>query len=326
MKISLIIAAYNVEKFLEKCVRSCCNQSVDPSVYEIIVVNDGSTDGTLSILKQLKLEFKNLLIIDQANQGLGAARNAGLKMSSGDYVWFIDGDDYLAEQVLNGIIECINKNKADVLILNYDIVDQNYNTITGKANEIIISGDVESGSKFYSNNFLKNYTWTFIFNINLFRNYDINFQERINMQDSEILPKLLIHAPRVSFFNETCYYYVQHPNSFTNSNRGSVRYKYFESIVIVYNSLASFLKDEANGDMDMIDGLNKKLKAIKEMVFYHLIFYKYDEVTMSKIISLLKDNNLYPLNIETKLKYKLLKLGLNKFPYLTNYAVNKFRG
>ena len=62
------------------------------------------------------------------------------------------------------------------------------------------------------------------------------------------------------------------------------------------------------------------------MVFYHLIFYKYDKVTMSKIIILLKHNRLYPLKIKTKMKYKLLKMGINKFPYLTNYAINKFRG
>ena len=262
MKFSLIIAAYNVEEFLEKCVRSCCNQSMDPSSIEIIVVNDGSTDGTLLILKKLKLEFKDLVIIDQVNQGLGAARNAGIKKATGEYVWFIDGDDYIADNILNTIKNSIKENKVDVLILNYDVVNYDYKEIATKSNNILLSDKVESGSKFYSRNFLKNYTWMFVFNINLFRDYNTYFQERINMQDSEILPKLLIHASRVSFLNETCYYYVQHPNSFTNSNKSDVRFKYFESIVKVNNSLATFLTLDAKSNSDMTLGLKRKLEAI----------------------------------------------------------------
>ena len=94
-KISVIIAAYNAEEYLSETMDSIFLQTMDNSDYEVIVVNDGSSDNTLSILNSYKANYSNLTIIDKENGGPSSARNAGLDIAQGEYVFFFDSDDLL---------------------------------------------------------------------------------------------------------------------------------------------------------------------------------------------------------------------------------------
>lgn len=129
MKLSFIVPVYNVEQYLRKCVESLVNQ--DYSDYEIILVDDGSTDGSDelcdALIRELKSEdrrLKNiqLRVIHQANGGLSAARNAGLKVAKGEYVCFVDSDDYWEENVLGGLMEQVERENLDVLRFDYQNV------------------------------------------------------------------------------------------------------------------------------------------------------------------------------------------------------------
>jgi len=251
MKLSIIIAAYNVEKYIEKCVYSCVHQNILKSDYEIIVINDGSSDTTRDKVNKLTFEIKNLKVVHQENSGLGACRNTGLKHSEGQYVWFIDGDDYLEENILQDVVNEIEKNKLDSLVLDYATVDQQYDIIGAYLNKVVGVKNVVSGSEFYKNNYTNSYTWLFVFNRKLFLNYEVEFKENINMQDSEILPKLLINTQRLALLNKVCYYYIQQADSYTNSSKGQKRFKYFESIIEVRNSLQDFLTMKINNDLNM---------------------------------------------------------------------------
>lgn len=325
MRISLIIAAYNVENFIEKCVLSCCNQRLDKSLFEIVIVNDGSIDGTLLVLKRLKKKYENIIIVDQKNSGLGAARNAGIKQAKGDFVWFIDGDDYIEENILSGILNKVDKKNLDAVVLNYNVVDYQYINISAEANEVLMAKEIITGSEFYRDNYAKSYSCIFIFKKYLFNNFQVRFQERINMQDSEILPKLMLYIQRISFFNKICYYYVQHANSFTNSTNGEKRLKYFESIIEVNDSLEKFSQNEAKNDPKMQKGLECKLQGLHQIVFNHLVFFKYEKKWLMKIIDLLKENNFYPLIFPARGKMKTLKWGLNHYPYITKLLVDKIQ-
>ena len=97
MILSIIIPVYNVEKYVEKCIRSCENQDIPKENYEVIVVNDGSPDGSLAIVERLANEFSNIKVINQENKGLSMARNTGLEAAKGEYVWFVDSDDWIEE-------------------------------------------------------------------------------------------------------------------------------------------------------------------------------------------------------------------------------------
>ena len=96
VKISLIIPIYNEEKYLEECLDSVLNQTFTD--FEIICINDGSTDSSLKILEKYKSISDKLKVITQENRGLGHARNRGLEIAKGEYICFLDGDDWLAKE------------------------------------------------------------------------------------------------------------------------------------------------------------------------------------------------------------------------------------
>lgn len=322
MKLSIIIAAYNVEKFIEKCILSCIRQDLDASLYEIIVVDDGSSDRTSDKLSILQSRHANIIVVDQPNLGLGSARNKGLELSRGDFVWFIDGDDYIQENILNEITDRIFNAGLEALVLNYAIADEQGDILSQKPNKLQNINAVVSGAAFYESNYALSYTWLFVFKRALFLENKIRFKERINMQDSEIMPKLMLNIHRLAFFDRSCYYYVQHADSFTNSQSGLTRYQYFKSVIEVRDSLLEFLAGMGENDFQLSRGIEKKLESLHEVVFNHLVFFTYEEKWFKKVIDLLTENQFYPLSYKPKGKMRLVKLGMNFQPFLAKRIID----
>lgn len=124
MFISFIVPCYNIEKYVAACIDSLLDQDIDLNEYEIICVNDGSADDTLAVLRQYEKVHRNILVIDQKNAGVCAARNAGLKMASGDYIWFVDADDCIEHNCLAMLKSRISESRPDrVVINNYSFPD-----------------------------------------------------------------------------------------------------------------------------------------------------------------------------------------------------------
>lgn len=117
MKVSIIIPVYNDEKFLSEALNSAVNQNFDN--YEIICVNDGSTDRTEELLLDFKSKYKNIKVLSQENRGLSAARNFGLAEAKGDYILFMDSDDMLEENTLSTAWNCCMKKELDVLFFSF---------------------------------------------------------------------------------------------------------------------------------------------------------------------------------------------------------------
>ena len=113
--ISIIIPVYNVEKFLHQCLKSVFEQNVEGM--EVICVNDGSTDNSLAILNEFKTFYPQLIIIDQPNGGLPAARNSGFNVSKGNYIYFLDSDDYLFPNTINQMISFALNQNLDVVVV-----------------------------------------------------------------------------------------------------------------------------------------------------------------------------------------------------------------
>ena len=323
MNLSIVIAAYNVGFFIEKCIKSCIQQNIKTYDYEVIVVNDGSNDDTFNILNKLKSEFKNLVVVNTKNKGLGAARNIGLTHAKGKYVWFIDGDDYLSENILKEIVN--NLNKIDCLVINYNIIDADLNVVNKSVFKPILDNNDFSGKMFYRNNLTKSYTWLFIFKKSILINNSIRFLDRISMQDAEVLPRIMFYIHNIKFLNLNSYNYVQHLNSSTNSESQSRRYNYFKSITIVKSSLEKF-RAQLKNDCCLEEALNLKIISLNYIVFQHLIHFKYQRDCIYKIINLLKMNSMYPIHVTTNnIKYKIILLFLNCFPYFTNYFISKLK-
>ena len=114
-KLSIIVPVYNVEKFLERCITSLLQQDLSKNDYEIVLVNDGSTDNSLSIAEGLAAKHDNIIIISQHNKGLAAARNTGIRNTSGKYIMFVDSDDYLMPNVLASMVDTATTQGLDIL-------------------------------------------------------------------------------------------------------------------------------------------------------------------------------------------------------------------
>lgn len=123
-RVSVIVPVYNVELYLARCLDSILSQ--DYENIEIVVVNDGSTDGSLTILKQYCADQRNIILVDQANAGLSEARNAGMRASSGELIFFIDSDDYLMPGSISGLVKSLTQDVDICELPVYDAYDTHH--------------------------------------------------------------------------------------------------------------------------------------------------------------------------------------------------------
>ena len=125
VEVSIIIPVYNKEKYIENTLDSVLNQSF--TNYEVIIVNDGSTDNSFQILKDYEDKYPQVTVYSQENKGVSSARNLGLKKAEGKWIWFIDGDDVPSEHFLSEIFNSKIDKKIDIISSNYSTIDQNNN-------------------------------------------------------------------------------------------------------------------------------------------------------------------------------------------------------
>ena len=117
LKVSVIVPVYNAEKYLNRCIDSLTNQTLED--IEMIFVNDGSTDNSINILKSYKEQDKRIVIIDKANEGVSEARNQGISKAKGDYIFFVDSDDWIDLNTLENMYETAIKDDIDIVMCSY---------------------------------------------------------------------------------------------------------------------------------------------------------------------------------------------------------------
>ncbi|MEA4935058.1 Undecaprenyl-phosphate 4-deoxy-4-formamido-L-arabinose transferase [bioreactor metagenome] len=216
MKFSLIIPVYNVEKYIEKCVRSCLMQDIPASEYEIILINDGSPDNSLSIVESLGAEFSNIIIHSQDNAGLSAARNKGLSQAKGKYIWFIDSDDWIEENCLDELYEQMEKFSLDVLVFNAYETDGFQ--LRNRFDEKKIKTEKVIEGKNYLYLFNNSFTvWNNIFRRDFLIDNNLYFIKNIYHEDNEFTPRMFYFARKVMIYGKSLYYVYQNPASITRS-------------------------------------------------------------------------------------------------------------
>lgn len=206
MILSIIIPMYNVEKFLTKCVLSCENQDISKNEYEIVCVNDGSPDNSLQIAETLALQYPNIKVISQPNGGLSAARNTGLINAKGEYVWFVDSDDWIEENCLGRIVSKLSNN-LDVLQLQYRHVWLEPYSIK-EFNLILVKG-VKSGIEVTLEGGLPAPAPFCIYRRFFLLDNDLKFIPGIYHEDSEFKPRVVYLAEKITSDNVVSYNYFQ---------------------------------------------------------------------------------------------------------------------
>ena len=232
MKLTIIVPIYNVAPYLKKCVDSLLQQ--DFFDYEIILVDDGSTDNSGIIADEIVREvmvratnrqspianLPTLSVIHQENAGLSAARNTGVVKAQGDYIWFVDSDDYVEPNVLGVLMEQIERGELDVLRFRYQNVRENGEAFVPHEGMKVDYNDYScvptDGLSFLTNRVgIQCYAWQFIVRTSLCKTE--LFTHGIYFEDTEWTPRMLLRAKRVASSELVVYNYLWREGSITLS-------------------------------------------------------------------------------------------------------------
>lgn len=296
LKLSIIIPVFNVEKYIEKCIISCCTQNIPKNEYEIIIINDGSTDNSLNILNHLSLEIPNITIFSQINKGLSAARNQGLLIAKGEYVWFIDSDDWIIHNCLKTVCELCYNNKLDVLAINAANAPSDNSLKRIRLNNC--NSNIIDGKKYLLENNIQLCAPFYIIKRSLLIEKNLLFFEGILHEDIEYTPRLLYYTDRLLFLDKILYFVYQNPNSITRS----INPKKSFDLIIVCSKLSEF--------SDKIEIRYKiKISNIISTAINNALFnsYKMDKSTIYLLNNVLYENKkiFYHLISSSLIKYKI---------------------
>jgi glycosyltransferase involved in cell wall biosynthesis len=223
MLLSIIIPAYNVAGYIERCIRSLQKQDLAKEQYEIIITNDGSPDAVKEIVENLQREFSNIVLINQENQGVSMARNNAIAVAKGKYLMPIDPDDYIAENCFKNVLERAEKDSLDVLYCGFEILDSS-NQITWRTDYAKREVNIYTGVDAY---FAArgigvrdpDRSVAILFNNQLVQQFQIDYPKDVPyLEDGLFLGKALAVAKRVGFLKHEFYKRTTRPGSATNSD------------------------------------------------------------------------------------------------------------
>lgn len=299
LKFSIIIPVYNVEKYLKKSLDSILEQIYDN--YEIIIINDGSTDNSVKILNEYKLN-KKIKIIHQKNKGLSSARNEGLKHITGDYILFIDSDDYIEENLL----ETLNNNIKNEDLIRFQVrtVDENYKTlIEYTEQEFINLNGIETFNKIVKYKLIEP-ACLYAYKKEYFLNNNFKFKENTYHEDFGIIPLIILKASKVSSINYIGYNYLQRNNSIMNNQCYEKELKKAYDVLEHYK----FLNEESNklkGDLSTFKSFIANTLILKSIYLNDKDYKNFKKI--------LKQENVYNLllnnTISRKIKNIILKIS-----------------
>lgn len=213
--VSIIIPIYNVELYLERCIKSVIQQSYKK--LEIILVNDGSQDNSAQICDRYAKMDERIVVLHKKNGGLSDARNCGLSNAKGEYITFLDSDDYLNTEYINYLVQLLEKNNAELSMCGYQKVydtPKSKNESVDKINaEEIISGETALERFCYQK--IQQEAWAKLYKKELFS--DIKFPVGKLYEDYGTIYKIFYKCKKIAIGNEKLYYYYQRANSIMNT-------------------------------------------------------------------------------------------------------------
>lgn len=323
--VSIIVPIYNVEKYLETCIESIINQTYKN--LEIILVNDGSTDNSLTICKKYEKKDDRIIIIDKQNGGLSDARNAGTLKSKGKYICYIDSDDYVEKDYIKCLYNSIKTNKTDIsqCCINYVDDEGNFLKKIGYEKNQVFDSKQLIIDTMEKNKLENTVVWNKMYLSSIMKKH--LFPKGKIHEDEYITYKVIYESKKVSMVSECLYNYRQQENSITNkkyslkrldpkeafkekieyfSEKGEEKIKYLS-----VNQYLSFLKIN---HYQVLKELNDKVNANMLYLEYKDIYMKYKNNKYISIKEKIKNMFFYIspklyndvfYNIKSKIKHKI---------------------
>lgn len=226
--VSIIVPVYNVEKYVSVCIDSIVHQSYRN--IEIILVDDGSTDKSGVICDKWQKKDRRIKVIHKKNGGLSSARNVGLDNAHGEYISFIDSDDFIKEDMLSSLIKEMKNYECDIVCCNYFYYSNNnkqLHNVQIKENKLYSS--TEAINNLFYDGYYKFYAWNKLYKRSLF-GYQIRYPEGKLFEDITTTYKLFKKSNNILFLNRALYFYRVRQNSITNVKFNNRTYEMIEAI------------------------------------------------------------------------------------------------
>ncbi len=289
VKLSIIVPTYNVAPWIERCLLSLINQNINSNSFEVIVVNDESTDESAAIARSLASKFSQIKVIDQKNKGLAGARNTGIKNAVGKYLLFVDSDDYIEPNVLLDMLAFAEDSNLEIAMFSQKMIDLNkkvtYYRVPTSKSEIMLG--MEMYSKRPGDSACK-----YLINTEFLRVNDLYFYENAKfLEDAEWSPRIFSMTQRAAFKDIIFYVYELRPGSLITS-----KFSFSEKATIGYLDSANHLKKFQK----------EKALTISQKLFINQAIIKFSVLPISMLASTKNFKSL------SNVKNLLTEFGLNK--------------
>lgn len=303
--VSIIVPVYNIENYAENCIKSLVNQTY--KFLEIILVDDGSTDNSGKLCDDYAKTDERIKVIHKTNGGLSSARNAGLDVVSGDYIMFIDGDDYIAENAVEILLKHMSNHDADMVQFDYEETFVPYKSIKSSATDTkeLVTDLKQMFEKLYLIGGPAASSCTKLHKKDLFNT--LRFKEGIIHEDEFLITELLPQVKSILYIPDKLYFYVMRIGSIVKSGFSTKRldalmvseYRMAQLYKLGYNHL---MEKEKNRWFMTAVNLWCDTTAVKD--------YENRKIIYDKIYMFIKNNS---LNISGKFRllYHLCKFNIN---------------
>lgn len=328
MKVSIIVPVFNTERYLKQCLESLTSQSLED--IEIICVDNGSTDGSLRVLEELQSEDSSIKIVKHFQGKQGAARNAGLEVATGEYIGFVDSDDYVDTTMFERMYLAASDANADICICNINLFFQNTGAVTRHLpidwlSKPILS--IEEQPKLYRNLTICNK----LFNRLFLRVHSINFPEDRFHEDQFFVVQAYTLASSISCIPDALYFYRKQREGAVSANSGKGAFDIFpvmrqmrgfmEQIEDGLDRQETIAQIEAQRYLLLFNTLSGELKH----EFFRKMKAELISVTPIKKLDILNDEEIYQYKIIRRHGFflSLLLLRLHSFSSRIRKAIHR---
>lgn len=306
IKVSVIIPAYNIEKYIEECIDSVLKQKLVG--IEIIIINDGSTDKTQKILENKYKKNDNIVIVNKKNnEGLSQARNTGIAMARGKYIYHLDGDDWLEENALKEMYEYCEENDLDMVICDF---------YTEYPQKRIYTKDitpVKSIEEYREKVFEMNVKWNIWNKLIKKKLYNkIKFIPGILMgEDFAVILRMAYEVKKIGKIDKAYIHYRKHNESLTKQNQA----KYLDGYFKIYTELENYLKERKIYEQEKDNIYKLQLNHFKKIVFEDSDWSNQDYISgIEKYLKIIKDERFFKFIKNIPIKWRYLNYFIRVFP------------
>jgi len=329
MLLSIIVPVYNIEDYLARCLGSLLEQGLDPADYEVVLVNDGSEDNSLAIAQALALTNPNIVVHSQENQGLSAARNAGIRLARGKYIYFVDGDDYIASHVLSGLVKLMDQEGLQVLAFGHSMVgpDDYFphpRTQYDPSQGVVVS----SGAQHIATHHYLNSVWWYIVNRAFLTDLGVQFEVGRLVEDGLFTANVMCAASRFAFVPIDVYRYVRRPESIMQTNTAAHTTKLiadYERVVFGLEELRQRLLKSVTTSRALLDRLEYRQHAYVFFLIGRLIRSDVPpRPILTEALERFRAIDMYPLRRFPGRDYRGVQYKLLTYVYNREYLLYPF--